>query len=116
MKRLIFALAALTVLGPAPRAFSDPPELKRDIMPILEAKCLRCHGDRRKDAKLDLRTREAMLKGGVTGAAIEPGKSAKSLLVELIHFNEMPPKREKPRVTPDELKKIKEWIDAGAKP
>lgn len=113
--RIYVFLAALILGGSAPLLRADPPTLQRDIMPILEAKCLRCHGEKRRDGKLDLRTREAMLKGGNTGAAIEPGNSAKSLLVELIHYNEMPPKREKMRVTKEELKLIKDWIDTGAK-
>lgn len=89
-------------------------DFKREVLPILEAKCIACHGARKKDGKLDLRTRAAMLKGGNTGAAIEPGKPDKSLLIELIHFNEMPPKKSKSRVTAAELKLLKAWIEAGA--
>src|SRR5271165_107316 len=85
-------------------------DFKNDVLPILEAKCLDCHGAKKKDGKLDLRTRAAMLKGGNTGAAIEPGKPDKSLLIELIHFNEMPPKKSKQRVTADELQLLKAWI------
>jgi len=96
---------------PAPPAAVD---FKRDVLPILEAKCIECHGAKKKDGKLDLRTRAAMLKGGNTGAAIEPGKPDKSLLIELIHFNEMPPKKSKQRVTADELQSLKAWIEAGA--
>jgi mono/diheme cytochrome c family protein len=95
---------------PAPPAAVD---FKRDVLPILEAKCIACHGTK-KQGKLDLRTRAAMLKGGNTGPAIEPGKPDKSLLIELIHFNEMPPKKTKERVTADELKLLKAWIEAGA--
>jgi cytochrome c5 len=118
---LLLALAVVCAGLPVSSADPDPPatklappDLKRDVMPILEAKCNRCHGAKQKGGKLDLRTREAMLKGGNTGAAIEPGNADKSLLVELIHFNEMPPKKAKPRVTADELKVLKDWIKAGA--
>jgi hypothetical protein len=91
------------------------PDFKRDVLPILETKCTRCHGARERGGKLDLRTRAAMLRGGNTGAAIEPGRPDKSLLVELIFYNEMPPKKAKEqRVTADELKLLKAWIEAGA--
>jgi len=103
-------LPALAVEPAQPAAVA----FKNDVLPILEAKCLDCHGAKKKDGKLDLRTRAAMLKGGNTGAAIEPGKPDKSLLIELIHFNEMPPKKTKPRVTADEMKLLKAWIEAGA--
>ena len=112
--------SALLLLSPAGyfsfAAAPDPParvEFKRDVLPILEAKCIACHGAKRRDGKLDLRTRAAMLKGGNTGAAIEPGKPDKSLLIELIHFNEMPPKKSKLKVTPAELRLLKAWIEAG---
>jgi hypothetical protein len=117
MRLVLFFLAVsgcagLTALAdePAPPPAAD---FKKDVLPILEAKCIACHGTK-KQGKLDLRTREAMLKGGSTGPAIEPGKPDKSLMVELIHFNEMPPKKSKMRVTADELKLLKAWIEAGA--
>ena len=91
----------------------DPvPDFKRDALPILEEKCLRCHGVKRRDGKLDMRSLSSMLIGGVSGPAIKPGNAQKSLLIELIHFNEMPPKKETPRVTKEELALLRKWIDA----
>ena len=55
---------------------------------------------------------ESMLTGGVTGPAIQPGNAQKSLLIELIHFNEMPPKKETPRIKKEELELLRTWIDA----
>jgi hypothetical protein len=92
-------------------------EFQRDILPLFEAKCLRCHGGRQRAGGLDLRTVASLLKGGNSGPAMVPGKSEKSLLVELIHFNEMPPKKEKNRVGKEELDRIRAWIDAcGCRP
>jgi len=91
-----------------------PPDFQREVVPILEAKCNRCHGARKRDGKLDLRSREAMLKGGSSGPAIVPGDAGKSLMIELVHYNEMPPKRDKNRVTDAELKLLKAWVDGGA--
>jgi mono/diheme cytochrome c family protein len=91
---------------------AEGPAFRQDVLPILEAKCVRCHGAQRRDGKLDLRTIEAMLTGGVTGPAIKPGDAKKSLLIELIHYNEMPPKKATPRVTKDELDLLRKWVDA----
>lgn len=87
------------------------PDFKTDVLPIFEEKCLRCHGAKRRGGKLDMRTLEAMLEGGDTGAAIKPGNAKKSLLIELIHYKEMPPKKEKNFVTPAELELLRRWID-----
>ena len=91
-----------------------PVDYKNDVAPMLDAKCVRCHKPQKADGKLDMTTRAAMLKGGISGPAIAPGSPDKSLIVELIHFNEMPPKNVKIRVTKDELKLLKAWIEAGA--
>lgn len=87
------------------------PDFKKDVLPIFEEKCLRCHGAKRRGGKLDMRTLEAMLEGGDTGAAIKPGNAKKSLMIELIHYKEMPPKKEKNFVTPAELELLRRWID-----
>src|SRR5262249_1265354 len=102
----VFAVTA----EPAPPAV---PDFKSDLLPILEAKCIACHGAKNQ-GKLDRRTPEAILTGGSTGTAIEPGKPDKSLMIELIHFNEMPPKKSKEGVTADEMKLLKAGIEAGA--
>jgi hypothetical protein len=85
---------------------------QRDVLPIFEGKCLRCHGAKRRDGKLDMRTLEALLAGGVSGPALKPGNAQKSLLIELLHYNEMPPKKETPRVTKEELTLLRNWISA----
>lgn len=91
---------------------SATPDFQRDILPIFEEKCLRCHGEKKKDAKLDMRTVDALRTGGVTGPAIRPGNAQKSLLIELLHYNEMPPKKATPRVTKEELELLRRWINA----
>ncbi|MDP1590185.1 MAG: c-type cytochrome domain-containing protein [Prosthecobacter sp.] len=88
------------------------PAFQKDVLPIFEEKCLRCHGGKRRGGKLDMRTLEAMLTGGDTGPAIKQGNADKSLLIELIHHQEMPPKKEKSVVTSSELDLLRRWIDS----
>src|SRR5689334_17784758 len=68
----------------------------KDIKPLLEASCFRCHGERDKKGGLRLDSLEAALKGGKDGKVIEPGKSDKSPLVisvsQLDPETAMPPK------------------------
>ena len=90
-----------------------------DIIPILYLRCTPCHGLRRQEAGLDLRTKAAIVKGGKSGPAIVPGIPDKSLIVDEIKSGEMPPKKllldakVKP-VAPTELDKIARWITEGA--
>ena len=85
---------------------------KAHIAPLLAKHCLECHGWKAKKGKLDLSRKETALKGGSSGKAIVPGKSAKSLMWESVESDEMPRKR--PPLSRQEKQLLKTWIDAGA--
>jgi hypothetical protein len=53
----------------------------KDIRPLLNASCLRCHGEQRSKGDLRLDTLGAALEGGKDGKVVIPGESKKSLLV-----------------------------------
>src|SRR5438034_9523083 len=53
----------------------------KDIRPIFEASCFRCHGEDKQKGELRLDSLQAVLKGGEDGKVIVPGASKKSLLV-----------------------------------
>jgi uncharacterized membrane protein len=89
-------------------------DFRRDIRPILEKKCFRCHDAKKKDGGLDMTSRAGLLQGGSSGAAIVPGNVEKSLMMELIEFEEMPPRKEKQPVTKEEFAKLAAWIKAQA--
>jgi hypothetical protein len=69
----------------------------KDIKPMLEASCFRCHGEERQRGELRLDSREALLKGGENGKIVEPGNSKKSIMLfAAAQVNDdvaMPPKR-----------------------
>jgi hypothetical protein len=103
--------------------FKVPPKIDRrvsqhDAFPILLLRCTACHGTRRKEGGLDLRTRESILKGGTKGPAAVVGMPAESLLIKRVHAEEMPPRRllvtvsVKPMVA-SELATLERWIKAG---
>src|SRR6478672_9037720 len=56
----------------------------KEIRPILEASCTKCHGRGRSKGDFRLDTRETLLKGGESGAAVVSGKSDQSYLIELV--------------------------------
>jgi mono/diheme cytochrome c family protein len=84
-----------------------------DVSPIVHAKCVRCHGDKTRKADLDLRTVEAVLKGGESGAVVVPSKPDKSPLYEKVHAGAMPPDG-KDRLSAEEIETIRRWIEGGA--
>src|SRR5207249_760892 len=89
-----------------------------DIIPIMLRHCTPCHGLTRQDAGLDLRTRASMVKGGKSGPALIPGGPEKSLMLQKVLSEEMPPKELfESGVSPlveAEVEKLKQWIAQGA--
>ncbi len=100
---------------PALPAASAQVDFAADIRPVLEAKCLGCHGDKLKLSRLDLRTRESAIDGGVHGPSLVPGQADKSRMYRVVAGLEEPamPMRG-PVLTAAEVATLKRWIDAGA--
>jgi mono/diheme cytochrome c family protein len=115
----LFALVALTSAAAVASA-EEPLSFGRDIRPILAGKCLKCHGPDTREGGLDLSDREAAiktLKSGVAG--IVPGKSADSEVIRRVTAKDdaerMPPPEKGPALTPEQVAKLRRWIDGGAK-
>src|SRR5690349_20867202 len=53
----------------------------KDIKPMLQASCFRCHGEERAKGGLKLTSLENVLKGGEDGKVVVAGDSKASLLV-----------------------------------
>ncbi|WP_235963783.1 PSD1 and planctomycete cytochrome C domain-containing protein [Tautonia rosea] len=85
------------------------------IRPVLAESCVTCHGEVKQNGGLRLDSRQAMLDGGVSGPAIEPGAPEESLLTFAIsHEDEllkMPPDEPLSREARDDFAA---WIAAGA--
>jgi mono/diheme cytochrome c family protein len=118
------AFAAAIPLGPPgslPKALAaDPlPEADRHfldrVQPLLQARCVNCHGPEKQKGALRLDSREASLKGGEIGPSIVPGKPAESLLVQAVSHArpdlEMPPKD---KLSAVEVQILERWIRDGA--
>jgi mono/diheme cytochrome c family protein len=108
------ALPAIAARGDDAR----PVDYVQDVKPIFAKHCTACHGAEKQKSGLRLDSVGLAKRGGDSGPAIEPGKSAESLLVQAITGAEgvaaMPPKGE-PLLTNDEIALLKLWIDQGAK-
>src|SRR6266853_5401388 len=91
-----------------------------DIRPIFEKTCFKCHGAEKQKAKLRVDSLQAALKGSENGKVIEPGNSAKSVLVHNIsrigdEDDWMPPTDKGEPLTKAQVGLIRAWIDQGAK-
>ena len=115
----VFVLAALLALlacADSLRA-ADAVDYVRDVQPILARHCVECHGPNEQNSDLRLDTARGALAGGNSGAAIVPGKSGESLLIdavtEAVNASKMPPEGE--RLSSADVSILRRWIDQGAK-
>ncbi|MGV3720233.1 MAG: PSD1 and planctomycete cytochrome C domain-containing protein [Actinomycetota bacterium] len=115
------ATALLGMVGAAKAAPARPKvDFNRDIRPILSKNCFACHGPdeghRAAGLRLDLRE-AAVAMHGARPAAVLAGKPDKSLLLQRIlapGARRMPPPSAGPALTPEQVAKLRRWIEQGA--
>jgi len=108
----VSALAAVNV-----SAAETKVDFAKDIQPIFQQTCVKCHGVEKQKGKLRLDSREAALKGGKVGPALVVGDAAKSELVRRIHLpktdDDFMPSEGEP-LSKAQLELITAWINQGA--
>ena len=116
--RTLIASAALLVTGAASAAGSRPAgriDFERDIAPIFEASCVRCHGPDRQSAGLRLDSRRHAALGGVSGQLILGGTTEINEIYRRVSSDD--PAYRMPRFEdplPDEqIGLIQRWVVAG---
>ena len=83
-----------------------------DVLPIIESRCINCHGGDRVEKGLNLKTYADMIAGSENGSVVTAGNASDSKLIELI-VNQKMPKRG-PKLTPPQIQLITEWVNQGA--
>ena len=113
--RLLFACF---VVGFGSNAFAEESTeqlrfFESHVRPLLHSRCVKCHGENQQKGGLRLDSRESVVEGGESGAAIVPGKPEESLLMEAVRYEsfEMPP--DKPLDSSD-VAILEKWIADGA--
>ncbi len=111
---LALAAPGLSGVGKQENQSAGTPPTFETVRPVLEAHCIKCHGDGLRYAKLDLRDREAMITGGRSGPALVPGNPDRSLLFTQVATGKMPLEGEPP-LSETQVELIREWIAGGAR-
>jgi mono/diheme cytochrome c family protein len=104
---------ALALVASSARGEEERITFEKHVAPILQARCVKCHGEGKLEGGLDLRRKFLLVQGGDSGTAIVEGKPEQSLLIEKIAKGEMPPKEEG-KFDERQIDLIRRWIAAGA--
>jgi len=108
-------LAVPCLVSPRLRSAETPKtELtyEKDILPIIKARCIRCHAGVEPKAGLNLTSPASLLTGGNSGPALRIRAAEFSLLYEMVSSEKMPPVGQK--LTTEEKGLIRKWINDGA--
>ena len=85
------------------------------VKPLLDSRCITCHGAEKQKGGLRLDSRAAAIQGGESGPAVVPGKPGESLLLDAVLHSKkelkMPPKE---KLTAADITVLKRWIRDGA--
>src|SRR5438876_3968809 len=119
IKHLLLLIAAVVLaFAPGPPVMAaDTVDFNRQIKPILEVNCVRCHGPEKPKGRLRLDTLAGALKGGENGTALVPGKPDQSPLYTSTILpagddKKMPPKGES--LMKDQTELLRVWSEQGA--
>ena len=100
-----------------PPAAARTVDFHRDVQPILESGCVKCHGRGKAMGDWKLDTRDTFLLPGESGPAVVVGDGARSRLVHLVAGTDpdsaMPKKGSK--LTPEQVGILRAWVDQGLK-
>ena len=106
-------LAAL--MGASAAAAADPTEFfETRVRPVLANNCYSCHATS-ESGGLRLDSRQRILKGGKSGAAVIPGKPDESLLIRAVR--QVDSRLKMPlggRLRDDEIADLTKWVELGA--
>ncbi len=110
--KITVKLAIVLALGAAIVFAAQQPTdvFKQKVAPIFEQNCVMCHGEKIQRSGLDLRTEQAIMKGGKRGATVVPGKPEESLLYKLITHKEEPAMPMGDKLSDADIAAIAEWI------
>jgi mono/diheme cytochrome c family protein len=114
VRTLLAALFFVGVPASARSAADDAEAFEKEVRPILLEQCAKCHGAEKQKGGLRVDSRSALLEGGETGPAIEPGHPEQSLLIAAVRQRgelKMPPKG---RLRDEQVAALERWVAAGA--
>ena len=119
-------LAAVCVAAAASQRITEADETEKPapltatffterVRPLLERRCLECHGEETAEGGLRLDAIAGLSKGGRSGPAIRPNAADESLVLQAVRRLDealaMPPEHP---LDKDEIAILTEWIDGGA--
>ena len=117
---MVVVLICIALAAEEPAVGERPPTAEQlrffetDIRPLLAKQCFSCHGERKQWGGLRLDSREALLRGGDSGAAIVPSDPDRSLLIRAVRQVDDDLKMPKDdKLTARQIAALVRWVEMG---
>lgn len=115
---LVALLLSLLIPSHCARTIANPGEelafFRNEVLPVIQQNCLKCHGNGKNKGGLQLISRDAILRGGDSGPAVNLQNPEKSLLLDMISYrdgdHEMPPDG---KLKDADIERLKKWVALG---
>lgn len=85
----------------------------KQIAPLLESHCTKCHNTERKEGEFDMTTRAALLHGGESAPGAVPGKPQTSSIIRSVSGKEPEMPEEGRPLNADEVALLRRWVNDG---
>jgi uncharacterized membrane protein len=89
-----------------------PVSFKNDVLPILQSRCIKCHGGEKTEESLNLTSFDHLMAGSEKGPVVVASDGAKSKLIQMVQSGKMPKRSAK--LLPNQIQILIDWINQGA--
>jgi mono/diheme cytochrome c family protein len=104
--------AATATQAAAPAAKAASVSFAKDVLPILQQNCVKCHGGDKTEVSLVLKDYTGVMAGSENGPVVVPGDASQSDFVRLVANGKMPKRAN--RLPDAQIKILTDWVNAGA--
>jgi len=112
---VLFVVALSACSGAAGTSATATPgtvSFSKDVMPILQSRCVNCHGGQHTQKGLDMTSYASLMAGGDNGTVITPGNPDQSSFIQMVVQGKMP--KSGPHLLPSQIQLLTDWVKAGA--
>ena len=113
-ERIVFLFTLALSTGIAFGQSNPEEHFEKKVRPLLVERCWKCHGEETARSELRLDSREAIIKGGKRGRAVETSIPPASLLLQVVKRTgelKMPPDGP---LSPQQIADLELWVNQGA--
>ncbi|HEY7329893.1 MAG TPA: PSD1 and planctomycete cytochrome C domain-containing protein [Gemmataceae bacterium] len=112
--RTLAALCSWMALAGSLAQAADETFFRRQVAPLLEQHCLRCHDQKLRRGGLSLATAADLAAGGDSGPTVVSGKPSESLLLSMVSGDKPKMPKKAAPLKPQQVAVLQKWISQGA--